>query len=114
MFRSLIDDLGNLGNDAHCFRMLRVKQASQSRQLRFRNRRVPEISGPENNINILRQIPLQSIDVNRRVEKEFWERRLEARQKTQLGAVTVFELFLAFLWLQSAQRLLKRGARTQG
>ena len=53
-----------------------VQQTGKGRQLRFRNRRMPEISGQKSNLDRVREPALQSIDINRGVEKQLRERGL--------------------------------------
>jgi hypothetical protein len=99
MLRPQLDGRGELGDHTRCFRMRRVQQTGEGRQFRFRNRRVPEVPGPESNLRIIRESSLQSVDIDSGVKEQFRERRLEIRQKSQLRAITVGELLLTFLRL---------------
>jgi hypothetical protein len=102
MLRPQLDGCGDLGNHTRCTRMRRVQQTGEGRQLRFRNRRVPEAPGPESYLRIIRESSLQGVDIDSSVEEQFRERRLKIRQKSQLRAITVGEPLLTFLRLQSS------------
>jgi hypothetical protein len=93
--------------------MGRVEQTGEGRKLRFRNRGVPEARCPESDLDIVRKLPLQSVNIDRGVEEQIWKGRPEVGQKSQLRAITAGEPLVTFLRLEPAQRLLERGARTQ-
>src|SRR5882762_5821998 len=74
---------------------------------------MPKVPGAESNLDIIREPSLEGININGGIEEQFWERRLEARQKSQLGSIAIGEPLLTFLRFQSPQRLLECGTRTQ-
>jgi hypothetical protein len=80
--------------------MRRVQQAGEGRQLRFSNRAVPEAPGPESYLRVIRESPLQCVDIDRGVEEQFRERGPEVLEKSQLRAIAADKPFLAFLRLQ--------------
>jgi hypothetical protein len=107
MRRALFDGRSNLRDGVRRIGMRRVEQTGDGRQFRLRNRGVPETPGAKSYLRIVRETPLQRIDINRGVEEEFGEWRLEAGEESQLGAVAVRESHFALLRLQPPKRLLE-------